>query len=87
MTDRACRWVTVQVGRHGRSVNEVATDLGCDWHTVMDAVAVYGQVRNPQSPMSSGTVRKWRPVLSVSEAVVPQATPVECAEVQGTTAV
>ena len=44
MTDRACRWVTLQVGRHGRSVNEVAIDLGCDWHTVMDAVAAYGQV-------------------------------------------
>ena len=43
MTDRAGRWVTVQVGRHGRSVNEVAVDLGCDWHTVMDAVAAYGQ--------------------------------------------
>ena len=43
MTDRAGRWVTTQVGRHGRSVNEVAFDLGCDWHTVMDAVAAYGQ--------------------------------------------
>ena len=43
MTDRAGRWVTVQVGRHGRSVNEVATDLGCDWHTVMDTVVAYGQ--------------------------------------------
>ncbi len=43
MTDRADRRVTVQVGRHGRSVNEVAVDLGCDWHTVMDAVAGFGQ--------------------------------------------
>src|SRR5215213_1766835 len=42
MTTRAARWATVQVGRHGRSVAEVAGDLGCDWHTVMDAVAVYG---------------------------------------------
>jgi transposase len=32
----------VQVGRHGRSVAEVAADLGCDWHTVMDTVAAYG---------------------------------------------
>jgi transposase len=24
-------------------VSEVAADLGCDWHTVMDAVIVYGQ--------------------------------------------
>ena len=42
MTTRAARWATVQVGRHGRTVSEVAADLGCDWHTVMDAVVVYG---------------------------------------------
>ena len=42
MTDRAGRWVTIQVGRHGRSVSEVANDLGCDWHTVNDAVIAYG---------------------------------------------
>ncbi len=44
ITDRAARWATVQVGRHGRSVAEVAADLGCGWHTVMDAVLAYGQV-------------------------------------------
>jgi len=44
LTTRAARWATVQVGRHGRSVSEVAFDLGCDWHTVMDAVAFYGQI-------------------------------------------
>jgi transposase len=43
ITDRAGRWATVQVGRHGRSVSEVADDLGCDWHTVMDAVTEYGR--------------------------------------------
>ena len=43
LTDRAGRWVTVQVGGHGRSVQEVAVDLGCAWHTVMDAVVAYGQ--------------------------------------------
>ncbi len=43
LTDRAGRWATVQVGRHGRSVTEVAKDLGCGWHPVMDAVAAYGQ--------------------------------------------
>ena len=42
LTDRATRWATVQVGRAGRTVSEVAVELGCDWHTVMDAVAVYG---------------------------------------------
>lgn len=42
MTTRAARWATVQVGRHGRAVSEVAGDLGCDWHTVMDAVVLFG---------------------------------------------
>jgi len=42
MTDRAGRWVTAQVGREGRTVAEVARELGCDWHTIMDAVAAYG---------------------------------------------
>ena len=44
MTDRAGRWVTEQVGRHGRTVNEVALELGCDWHTVNDTVITYGSV-------------------------------------------
>ena len=43
LTDRAARWATVQVGRRGRSVNEVASELGCDWHTVNDAVVAYGE--------------------------------------------
>lgn len=43
ITDRAGRWATFQVGHHGRSVSEVATDLGCDWHTVMDAVTFHGR--------------------------------------------
>ncbi len=42
MTDRAGRWVTEQVGRHGRTVNEVALELGCDWHTINDTVVAYG---------------------------------------------
>jgi len=42
LTTRAGRWVTIQVGRHGRAVSEVAKDLGCDWHTVMDAVTAFG---------------------------------------------
>lgn len=42
MTDRAGRLVTEQVGRHGRSVNEIAVELGCDWHTVNDTVMAYG---------------------------------------------
>ncbi len=43
MTDRAGRWITEQVGRCARSVNEVANELGCDWHTVNDAVLAYGE--------------------------------------------
>jgi transposase len=42
MTDRAGRWATVQVGREGRTVAEVARELGCDWHTVNGAVMAYG---------------------------------------------
>jgi transposase len=42
MTDRAGRWVTEQMGRHGRTVNEVAGELGCDWHTINDTVVAYG---------------------------------------------
>jgi transposase len=43
LTSRAARWATVQVGRHARSVNEVARELGCDWHTVNDTVVTYGE--------------------------------------------
>lgn len=42
MTDRAGRWVTEQVGRRGRTVNEDAVELGCDWHTINDPVIAYG---------------------------------------------
>jgi transposase len=42
LTDRAGRWVTFQVGKHGRTVTEVAHDLGCGWHAVNDAVMAYG---------------------------------------------
>ena len=42
MTDRPALWATIQVGRSGRTVAEVARELGCDWHTVNDAVLAYG---------------------------------------------
>jgi transposase len=42
ITNRAGRWATIQVGRHCRSVSEVARDLSCDWHTIMDAVVQFG---------------------------------------------
>ena len=43
LTSRAARWVTTQVGRSGRPVQEVAEELGCDWHTVNDEVRRWGQ--------------------------------------------
>jgi len=43
LSDRAGRWITEQVGRCGRSVTEVAKELGCDWHTVNDALLAYGE--------------------------------------------
>ena len=42
MTDRAGRWATEQTGRCGRTIEDVAADLGADWHTVNDAVVAYG---------------------------------------------
>ena len=43
LTTRAARWATVQVGRHARSVSEVAGELGCAWHTVNTTVVTYGE--------------------------------------------
>lgn len=43
LTTRAARWSTLQVGRNGRAVSDVARDLGCGWHMVMDAVVVIGE--------------------------------------------
>jgi transposase len=42
LTTRAAKWATVQVGG-GRTVSEVAAELDCDWHTVNDAVTIYGE--------------------------------------------
>lgn len=41
LTTRAAKWATKQVGL-GRTVSEVAKELGCSWHVVNDAVAIYG---------------------------------------------
>ena len=41
VTARAGRWMTRQVGQ-AQSVSAVAAQLGCDWHTVMDAALAYG---------------------------------------------
>jgi transposase len=42
VTDRAGRWATLQVGRQGRAVSDVAGELGADWHAINDAVLAYG---------------------------------------------
>lgn len=55
LNDRAGRWATYQVGAHGRTVSEVAADLGCDWHTVNDAVIAYGS-RLVDDPARIGAV-------------------------------
>ena len=43
LSDRAARWATLQVGRFGRSVAEIADELGCAWHTISGAVVDYGE--------------------------------------------
>jgi len=57
ISDRAGRWVTAQVGRCARSVAEVAAELGCDWHTVNDAVVAYGSALVDDDPHRIGMVR------------------------------
>ena len=42
LSDRASRWATQAVGLERRSVSSVAKELGCDWHTINDAVIAYG---------------------------------------------
>lgn len=42
LTTRCAKWATRQVGG-GRTVLEVANELGCDWHTVNVAVTTYGK--------------------------------------------
>lgn len=42
MTTRAAKWATKQVGI-GRTIKEVALELGCDWHTINDTITKYGQ--------------------------------------------
>ncbi|MGZ4708107.1 MAG: ISL3 family transposase [Acidimicrobiales bacterium] len=43
VTGRAGRWATLQVGRAGRAVSDVAGELGASWHAINDAVIAYGQ--------------------------------------------
>lgn len=65
MTTRAGRWATEQVGRFARSVSEVATVLGTDWHTINDAVVAYGGALLDTDADRIGTVR----ALSLDETL------------------
>ena len=44
MTRRAGVWATTEVGRHVHSVAWAAKELGVTWHTVMDAITLWGEV-------------------------------------------
>lgn len=55
LTDRAGRWVTLQVGKYGRSVSELAGELGCSWHTINAAVLAYGEALVDDDPDRIGT--------------------------------
>jgi hypothetical protein len=47
--------VTEQVGRHGRTVNEVVGELECDWHTINDTVIAYGTALVDDDPDRIGS--------------------------------
>jgi len=55
-TDRAGRWLTKQIGKNGRSVQEVAEELGCAWHTVNDTLLAYGEALVDDDPTRFGLV-------------------------------
>lgn len=56
MTDRAGRWATEQVGRWGRTLNEIAVEIGCDWHSINDTVIAYGTALVDYDPDRIGAV-------------------------------
>lgn len=57
VTDRAGRWATLQVGRNGRAVSDVAAELGADWHAINDAVIAYGEALLDADATRVGPVR------------------------------
>jgi hypothetical protein len=66
--NHAARWATVQVGRLDRTVNGVAGERGCDWHTVNDAVAAYGEASLDAD--ASGSARSTRSVGGDPEGAI-----------------
>jgi len=65
LTTRGARWATLQVGRWGRAVKDVAAELECDWHTVNNAVIAFGEVLVDDDPARIGIVR----ALSLDETL------------------
>lgn len=65
ITDRAGRRATLQVGRAGRAVSDVAAELGAGWHAVNDSVIAYGQALLDVDDSPVGTVS----ALGVDEAL------------------
>ena len=52
------------MGQSASSVNKVAGELGCDWHTVNDAVIAYGTALVDDDPERYGLVRALGLVVS-----------------------
>ena len=50
------RWATWHVGKLGRTVTEIAAELGCSWHAVNDAVIAYGTALVDDDPGRVGDV-------------------------------
>ena len=57
LTSRTARWVTTQVGRQGRPIQEVAAELGCDWHTVNNEVGRWGKALLEADTDRVGTIQ------------------------------
>lgn len=55
LTTRAAKWATKQVGG-GRTITEVAKELGCDWGVVSRAVNTYGQALLDADKKRLGTI-------------------------------
>jgi transposase len=53
LTRRAGMWACVQVGRHSRTVSEIACELGADWHTVNTAVTAGATPSSTPTPTGS----------------------------------
>jgi transposase len=63
MTQRAGVWATLQVGRHVHSVAWAVKELGVTWHTVMDAVTLWGEalVEHPERIGATAAIGSTRP--------------------------